>query len=187
MKSVLLHIDGTAEQEARFQLAADVVRAMEGHLTCLQPVASMETYLPTDPFGISAFAGDALERARAWEKEQQDAIETRLRTENISWDWHAHPGAPAQLIADHSWLSELVVVSAPQQDWPGRLAVPPIAADVVMRARTGDGGAGTDPSVRLHGHGSGCLERFGGSVPGAAWGSAAAVTGGRGAGCDHPG
>ena len=135
MKSVLLHIDGTAEQEARFQLAADVVRAMEGHLTCLQPVASMETYLPTDPFGISAFAGDALERARAWEKEQQDAIETRLRTENISWDWHAHPGAPAQLIADHSWLSELVVVSAPQQDWPGRLAVPPIAADVVMRAR----------------------------------------------------
>lgn len=135
MKSVLLHIDGSAEQEARFQCAADVVRAMEGHLTCLQSIGSVENYMPTDPYGLSAFMGDALERARAWEKAEKDRLEARLKTEDISWDWHAHPGAAAQLIADHSWLSELVVVSAPQKDWPGRLAIPPIAADVVMRSR----------------------------------------------------
>ena len=39
MKSILLHIDGDSCMEARMQVALDIARATNGHITCLQAVS----------------------------------------------------------------------------------------------------------------------------------------------------
>jgi nucleotide-binding universal stress UspA family protein len=134
MKSVLVHINRDDGQEARLQAALDAVRAFEGHLTCLQ-VAPLETFAAVDPYGVSYLLAQTVEQIRTLEQEEQAKFEARLANEGLSWDWHCHSGDPARLIADHSWLADLVVVSAPGREWTPRLTAPPVSAEVVMKSR----------------------------------------------------
>jgi nucleotide-binding universal stress UspA family protein len=135
MKTILVHMGADQGEETRFRVAVDIARRIGGHLTCLQPVASLESYLPVDPYGAAVFAEQALERVRKMEKEQRHAWEERLRREGMDWDWQAHHGSPVSLMVAHSWLAELMVVSVPASDWRSRFEMPPIAADVVVRSR----------------------------------------------------
>ncbi|OCC23681.1 hypothetical protein MB02_10995 [Croceicoccus estronivorus] len=135
MKSVVVHIGLDGEQEARYQVAVDVVRAFEGHLTCVQTSTPVDAYLPVDPFGGGAFIGDSFERMRKAEQDDRTRMEERLKVEGLSWDWHSHAGSTARLLTSHSWLADLVVVSAPPADWAARLGTPPVAAQVAVHAR----------------------------------------------------
>lgn len=135
MKSILVYMTPDEGLEARFQASVDIVRCLNGHLTCLQPVASIESYTPVGPYGAAVFAEDALQRVREIEARERQKLEVRLRGEGVNWDWHAHSGGAAALMASHSWLSELAVVSVPTSDWRSRFEMPPIAADVVVRSR----------------------------------------------------
>lgn len=134
MKSVIIHIGLDPEVETRYQAAVDVVQAFQGHLTCVQAATPVDAYMPVDPFGGAAFMGESYERAKQAEDEARVRLEERLRGEGISWDWHCHIGAPARLLANHSWLSDLIVVSAPPANWAARLGTPPVAADVAVNA-----------------------------------------------------
>ena len=134
MKSVLVHIHRDDGQEARFQAALDVVRAFEGHLACLQ-TAPLETFAAVDPYGVSYLLAQTVEQIREIEQEEKAQFEARLANEGLSWDWHSHSGDPIRLIADHSWLADLVVVSAPGREWKPRLEAPPVSAEVVMKSR----------------------------------------------------
>ncbi|MDD3799045.1 MAG: universal stress protein, partial [Novosphingobium sp.] len=69
MKSVVVHIGLDGEQESRYQVAVEIVRAFEGHLTCVQTSTPVDAYLPVDPFGGGAFIGDSFERLRKAEEE----------------------------------------------------------------------------------------------------------------------
>src|SRR3546814_15356156 len=52
MKSVLLHINRDSGQKSRLQAALDLVRAQEGHLTCVK-VTPIQHYVAMAPFGGS--------------------------------------------------------------------------------------------------------------------------------------
>lgn len=134
MKSVVVHVANDEAQEARYQVAADIVRAFEGHLTCVQASAPVDAYIPIDPYGGAAFMGDVFEKMRQAEEDFRRQIEARLAKEGLNWDWHCHAGSPARLLISHSWLADLVVVGAPSANWAVRLSTPPIAAEVVTRA-----------------------------------------------------
>ena len=134
MKSVIVHIGLDGEQEARYQVAVDIARAFQGHLTCVQASTPVDAYMPVDPFGGAAFIGDAFEKARKTEEDIRARFEERLKVEGLSWDWHCHAGAPARLLSSHSWLSDLIVASAPPANWAARLGTPPIAAELAVHA-----------------------------------------------------
>ena len=134
MKSILVHINPDEGQEARLQAALDVVRYFEGHLTCLQ-ASPLETFASMDPYGVGQLLSETAEIVRGFAAEQQKAIEGRLQNEGVNWEWHSHLGDPARLLGDHSWLSDLVVVSSPGKDWKPRFEAPPAAADVAVRSR----------------------------------------------------
>lgn len=136
MKSVLLHIHRDEGQESRLQVALDIVRAFEGHMTCLQ-ATPFDTYLIGDPFGSVYALPEIAAEIRRDEEAERTAIEDRLKAENVSWDWLSYNGSAAAMLVDHSWLSELVVISpTPARDGNGAPLPVPIAADVALHART---------------------------------------------------
>lgn len=133
MKSILVHIHRDDGQNARFKAALDVTRAFDGHLSCLQ-VTPLETFAPIDPYGVSFMMAQVIERISDEEKTERAAIEARLKDEPISWEWQTHAGAPSRLLAAHSWLADLVVLSATTKGMRPRIDAPQTAADVVIRA-----------------------------------------------------
>lgn len=134
MKSILVHINPDEGHEARLQAALDIVRYFEGHLTCLQ-VSPVETFAAIDPYGVGQLLSETAEKVREYAAEQKRKIEDRLKNEGIGWEWHSHIGDAARLLGDHSWLSDLVIVSSPGKDWKPRFEAPPAAADVAVRSR----------------------------------------------------
>lgn len=134
MKTVLVQINRDDGEEARIQAALDVVKAFEGHLTCLQ-VPPLASFAAADPYGVSYLLAQTIETIRQLADEEQQEVEAMLANEGVSWDWHRHSGDPAHLLGDHSWLSDLVVVSAPTSEWKPRLDTPPTASETVMRSR----------------------------------------------------
>jgi nucleotide-binding universal stress UspA family protein len=134
MKSVIVHVGLDGEQEARYQVAVDIARAFQGHLTCVQASTPPDAYMPVDPFGSTAFMGEAFQQAREAEEEVKTRMEQRLQAEGLQWDWHCHIGSSARLLASHSWLSDLIVVSAPPANWAARLGTPPVAAELAVHA-----------------------------------------------------
>lgn len=134
MKSVLVQINRDSGHEARLQAALDVVRAFDGHLTCMQ-VTSLETFASLDPYGVGYMLAETITFMRDVEEKEKKACEEALQNEGVNWDWIVESGDAARMLGDHSWLSDLVVVSAPADDWKPRLEAPPTAADVVVRSR----------------------------------------------------
>ncbi|WP_336979998.1 universal stress protein [Altererythrobacter fulvus] len=134
MKSVLVQINRDTGQEARFQVALDIVRHFKGHLSCLQ-VAQVEAFAALDPYGVGHMLSETISIVREAEEAEKKAFETRLKNEGVSWDWISETGDPSRMIVDHSWLSDLVVVSAPSGEWLPRIDAPPTAAEVLVRSR----------------------------------------------------
>ncbi|HKR17366.1 universal stress protein [Rhizorhapis sp.] len=134
MKSVLLHINRDSGQESRLQAALDLVRAQEGHLTCLQ-VTPIQQYVAMDPFGGSFVLPANLQELRAEEAEERATFEERLTKEGISWDWQHYNGDLVQTMLSVSRLADVTVLTrtmaAPKD--PGSPL--PIAADVAVHAR----------------------------------------------------
>ncbi|MDX1704625.1 MAG: universal stress protein, partial [Altererythrobacter ishigakiensis] len=64
MKSILLHIGDDEGLEARMQVALDLARAFEGHITCLQAV-TYEIFAPGDFYGSAMAAAMPVIRENA--------------------------------------------------------------------------------------------------------------------------
>ncbi len=133
MKSVLVQISRDSGQEARFQAALDILRAFGGHLTCLQ-VTPIEAFAALDPYGVSPLVAETVQFIRDSEEAEKQNFETRLTNESLSWDWICETGDAARLIGDHSWLADLVVVSAPPGERKPRLDPPPASDEVILRS-----------------------------------------------------
>lgn len=107
MKSVMVLIHDDASQEARLQCALDVVRAVEGHLLCLDVV---QMPVVTDEFGLGGGAGVLLIDEREREDSNVERLEPRLANEGVSYEWarvHSHSDAS---IIDNARLVDLLVV-----------------------------------------------------------------------------
>ncbi len=129
MKTVMLLVHDDAGQEARFQVALDVTRALEGHLKCLD--VSMMPVLVNDDAGI----GEAILLADEREREGKNRVrlEKRLAKELVPWDWTDATGLMDLQLETDSALADLIVVNRQLDSFP----VPDmraLASGVVLRS-----------------------------------------------------
>ena len=134
MKSVLLYANGDSGAESRLQAALDMVRLFDGHLICLQ-ATPFDAFIIGDPLGGLYSSSAIMDHLRKTDDEHRLRLEERLRREGVSWDSLHFDGMPAQLIVDRSRLSDLIVLSLPEEGGTndGPLS---LAADVAIHART---------------------------------------------------
>lgn len=135
MKTILLHIADDNGQESRLQVALDIARAQEAHLSCLQPSSQFKP-MPYAPMGGQFVADINLADFQEMERAHRVKIEERLKSEDVPWNWQLGLGDAATLLAEHSGLADLLVVSqsAGKNARDGDPA--PIAGDVVIHAST---------------------------------------------------
>lgn len=130
MRSILLHIDDDPCLEARIQVALDLARCFEGHVTCIQVIPYV-VGMPGDFYGsmaadlVPAFqeAADAL-RAR---------IEGNLANEDVSWSWVQEDGPAVDRMLKFTSLSDIAVVGCCD---PLRKDYSPLPGDLAIRSRT---------------------------------------------------
>lgn len=116
MKNVLLLCHEDSGQEARFQVALDLTRALEGHLTCLDvvvpPIAVVNDYVGTSVAAEMTADIIALERAN------RAHLTARLSRDDVPWDWVDATGDLAACIGDVAALADVIVVSRRLDDFP---------------------------------------------------------------------
>lgn len=130
MKSILLHINNDPGLEARIQVAMDLARAHDAHITCLQAV-SYEVFAPGDFYG-SALAAAAPKIKEAAEK-LRAKIEGDLANEDVSWEWQFHYGMAEMHLLEQSALQDIIVVGAHGVGEPQGSASR-MVGDLLMRA-----------------------------------------------------
>ena len=108
MKNLLVLMHDDEGQEARFQAALDIARALDGHLTCVD-VTCMRI-IPEDAFGGSGTAM-LLEDERLRESANRQRMEQRLAIEQVPWDWVDVTGFLEESLERSAALSDLIVVN----------------------------------------------------------------------------
>ena len=135
MKSVLLHVNDDAGQEARLLAALVIVRQHDAQLTCVQ-VTPVSDFVVTDPFGGTYEVKTLFEALAKQAVEARDKIEARLAEEGIEWQWSIHDGEVAGTIVRRSQLCDLVVLSQADSARDAQAHPLSLVADVAVHART---------------------------------------------------
>lgn len=117
MKSILLHIAEDRAMNARLQVALDLARATNGHITCLQAV-SYEVFAPGDFYG-SAMAAAMPVIKEAAEKLRTE-IEADLANEGVSWDWRFVYGAAEHRLLEQASLHDIMLLGPNDTGEAGR-------------------------------------------------------------------
>lgn len=131
MKSILLHIDDDACMEARMQVALDIARANNAHITCLQ-VVSFEVFAPGDFYG-SALAA-AMPRIKEAAEELRAKIEADLANEDVSWEWQFLYGMAEHRLLEQSPLHDLIVVGPHDIGEEGSRGPSRLVGELTLRA-----------------------------------------------------
>lgn len=109
MKSVLLHIQDDNGLEARLQAALAIVRATNGHLSCIH-VTPINAYVAFDGFGGVFVMSDILKTLEENETKIRVQIEERLAHEDVSWDYNQITADTTQMLVSHGALNDLIIV-----------------------------------------------------------------------------
>ncbi len=109
MKSVLLHVHDDDALDNRLQVALDICRTFDAHLTCIQ-VTPFNAYVSFEPLGGVYTQAAVLESVREHENEVRKRIEGRLVQDDVRWDWVATDGPVVQTLVNASALSDLLVI-----------------------------------------------------------------------------
>ena len=115
MKDILLLVHDDAGQEARFQVALDLVRAVEGHLRCIDiavpAIGSADCMAP----GIgAALMLEEVDR----EARNQRVIEGRLAHEDVPWSCIDARGDPVAALRSAARLCDVIVVDSQLDKFP---------------------------------------------------------------------
>jgi nucleotide-binding universal stress UspA family protein len=110
MKNVLLLVHDDEGQEARFQAALDLGRALDGHISCVDV-----TPFPAE-IGMGFPDGGALLATVLTDQQQVSAqnrtrMEERLRHEDVAWDWMMAAGDYASCLKGAAALADIIVVN----------------------------------------------------------------------------
>jgi nucleotide-binding universal stress UspA family protein len=130
MKSILLHIDHDRAMRARLQVALDIARATNGHITCLQAV-SYEVFAPGDFYGSAIAAAMPIIKENA--ENLRAEIERTLEHEEVPWDWRFLYGIAPHRLLEHSPLADLVIVG-PSDVGEGGHGPSALVGDLVLKA-----------------------------------------------------
>jgi len=130
MKNLLLLVHDDSGQEARFQAALDVTRAVQGHLQCLDV-----SVLPVLIGDFYSGAGEAMLLADEREQENQNRtrLEARLANEGLSWDWTDATGSIAPTLREAAALADLIIVNRRLDQFP-LPDMREIAGDLIVRS-----------------------------------------------------
>lgn len=131
MKSILLHIDSDKAMEARLQVAMDIARACNAHITCLQSV-SYTVFAPGDFYGAAMAAAIPLIKEAA--DHQRAAIEARLAHEDVSWEWRFIYGNAELNLLEQSPLHDVIVVGPHDVGEEGARGPSAMAGELAIKA-----------------------------------------------------
>ena len=107
MKNVVVLIHEDAGQEARLQAALDIVRALDGHLDCLEIAGiSLEQAYPGPEEAVSF-----VQREMEGEAANRSRLELRLAREGVAWTMRQTVGTAADCVVDAAGLSDLIVLN----------------------------------------------------------------------------
>lgn len=107
MKNILLLIHDDEGQEARYQAALDISRAIGGHITCLDV-----TIIPEFFGDYVGAAGALLVEEQASEASNKTKMLRRLQCEDVPFEWIDRTGFLEQSITEHAGLADLIVLSS---------------------------------------------------------------------------
>ncbi|MCH7484562.1 MAG: universal stress protein [Chloroflexi bacterium] len=108
MKNVLLLVHADSGQEARFQAALDLTRALGGHLTCV------DVFVPqvmADDYYMGSGSAWAMAEEHDAERRHGAHYRERLATEDVAWDWVDATGGLGARIEDEAGLADVIVTS----------------------------------------------------------------------------
>ena len=115
MKNILLLVHDDDGQEARFLAALDIVRALDGHLSCIDvtpyPVIAGEAIMG---YGESVVVLDE----RDSEAKNKAVLTDRLSREDVSWSWADVMGEMADSILGAADLADLIILNRALDDYP---------------------------------------------------------------------
>lgn len=131
MRSLLLHAHPEPAFDARLQVALDLARAFDAHLTLLQ-VLALDVTVPGDYFGaVSAELEPILrEEAEAF----QARTEAQLANEDVPWDWVSEAGMADSRMLQASALADLAIIGA-HDPAGGAKDVSPLAGELAVHSR----------------------------------------------------
>jgi len=133
MKNIVLHVAQDKNFEGRLQAALDVVRAGNGHLTCVQSTP-LTSYVSMDMFGGAYVIPEVLERIEQETTDLRASVEARLGREGVSWNFTDVSGDAGISLLDHGTLADLIVLSRASAEKPDTMSHA-LIGDVVMAVR----------------------------------------------------
>lgn len=132
MRSILLHARRDDCFESRLQVALDVARQFDAHLTCLQAV-SFDVAVPGDLYGT--VIAEMIPVIRDAAQEFRGQVEQRLAKEDVRWSWAEEFGVEESYLLEYAALSDLVVVSAAPSELGSR-GPSPLVGSLAIHSRT---------------------------------------------------
>jgi nucleotide-binding universal stress UspA family protein len=142
VKNILLLVHDDEGQEARFQAALDVTRALEGHLTCVDVVVPPQA--PAELWDGGAGSALLMAEERQREAANRATLEQRLAKEDVSWSWVDMVGEPGRCLRGAAAIADLIVVDRDPhgavaglvlESGPPVLAVPDRARGIALGGR----------------------------------------------------
>jgi nucleotide-binding universal stress UspA family protein len=135
IRSILFHVQNSGNLDLRLQSALAVARACGAHLGFLQ-VTPVEAYMAVDSFG-GMFVMDEIVRSIENDKVQlRAAIEQKLQSEDISWDYKEVVGTISAQLVSHAALADLLVTSRDPQRTDSLGSTVGLLGDLLHRSRT---------------------------------------------------
>lgn len=130
LKDILVHLDATPQSASRLDLAIDLARGHDAHLTALYVVdVGLPLIAMGDASGGAALAG-VIDEMRAAGLADAKRIEAeyreRLRREALPGEWRQSEGMLSEMITLHARYADLVIVGQddPQATGPGTVGLP---------------------------------------------------------------
>lgn len=135
MKSIMVHAGSDAGFESRLQVALDLARRFNGHLSLILPRPPQD-YVAFDMFGGAHFITEAFEAAEKERAKMQTRIDERLKVESLPWDWQIFDGTTADALVNAARLGDILVMSLDDtaSGTPGHGRA--LVSDVVTASRT---------------------------------------------------
>ena len=133
MKSILLHAADDNGFSSRLNVALDIARTHEAHITFLQPSVQIPpiAYAPTaGHFVTDLNIGDMQEIERQFRAK----VEADIGSEDVQWDWQVGLGDAARLMVEQSGLADLLVLSQSPKKLADERDPHPIAGEVAIHA-----------------------------------------------------